>query len=164
MIDRDLAELYEVKTFRLNEQVKRNAKRFPEDFMFQLKKEEADSLRSQFETLKRERTSSLTSQFAISSSWGGRRSLPYAFTEQGIAMLSSVLNSDRAIEVNIQIMRTFTKLREMMMTHKDLAQRIEALERKFRDHDDNFTVVFKAIRQLLEPLNSKEKEQIGFKQ
>ena len=134
MFDRDLATLYGVPTKRFNEQVKRNPKRFPDDFMFQLTKEETNNLRSQIAT----------------SSWGGPRYLPYAFTEQGIAMLSSILNSERAIQVNIQIMRAFTRLREMMITHKDLAYKIEELEAKFRKHDGNFVVVFAAIKKLLE--------------
>src|SRR6266446_8000343 len=111
MIDVDLAELYELPTKRFNQQVRRNLNRFPEDFMFQLTKEEADSLRSQFATSKTGR--------------GGRRYLPYAFTEQGVAMLSSVLNSERAIEVNITIMRAFVKLRHMLESNEELARKIE---------------------------------------
>ena len=137
MLDRDLAELYGAETRRLNEQVKRNLKRFPSDFMFQLTRNEYDNLRSQFAT----------------SSWGGRRYLPYVFTDYGVAMLSSVLNSDRAIEVNIQIMRVFTKLREMMISHKDLARKIEDMEHKFqerfKEQDQKIVVVFNAIRDLL---------------
>ncbi|MFT7538293.1 MAG: hypothetical protein ACI9F2_000436 [Lysobacterales bacterium] len=146
MFDRDLAELYGVPTKRLNEQVRRNSSRFPEDFMFQLDEEEYENLRS---------------QFATSSSRGGLRYSPYVFTEQGISMLSSVLNSERAIQVNIAIMRTFTKLRELMLTHKDLAVKIEKMERKFKEHDQNFEVVFKAIQQLLMQPN-KGKDKIGF--
>ena len=104
MLDEDLAELYQVETKRLNEQVKRNIQRFPEDFMFQLTAQEFENLKSQFAT----------------SSWGGRRKLPFAFTEQGVAMLSSVLNSETAIRVNIQIIRVFTKMRELLLTHKDI--------------------------------------------
>ena len=133
MLDRDLAVLYEVSTKRFNEQVKRNLKRFPDDFRFQLNDEEFNNLRSQNAT----------------SSWGGRRYLPYAFTELGVAMLSSVLNSDRAIEVNIQIMRVFTKLRGMMVSHKDLARKIEDLERKLQDHDQKIIQIFNAIRQMM---------------
>ncbi|MCK4648713.1 ORF6N domain-containing protein [bacterium] len=143
MLDRDLAALYGVPTRRLNEQVKRNRKRFPEDFMFQLNKREFEILKSHFAT----------------SSWGGIRKLPYAFTEQGVAMLSSVLNSDRAIQVNIQIMRTFTKLREMLLTHADLRRKIEAMERKY---DKRFRIVFEALKRLIEPPTKKMKE-IGFK-
>lgn len=143
MLDRDLAALYGVETRKLNQQVKRNVKRFPEDFMFRLNKKEFEILKSHF----------------VTSSWGGVRKLPYAFTEQGVAMLSSVLNSDRAIQVNIQIMRTFTKLREMLITHADLRRKIEAMERKY---DQRFRIVFEALRSLLKPPTKKRKE-IGFK-
>ncbi|MBF0522510.1 MAG: ORF6N domain-containing protein [Candidatus Omnitrophica bacterium] len=141
----DLASLYGVKTKRLNEQVKRNIQRFPEDFMFLLTKAELENLRSQIAT----------------SSWGGERYIPYAFTEQGVAMLSSVLNSDRAIQVNIAIMRTFTKLREMMTTHKDLREKIEALEKK---NDKQFQIVFTALKELLEKPKGPEGDKlpIGF--
>jgi len=145
MLDSDLAKLYGVQIKRFNEQVRRNLKRFPADFMFQLNKEEADSLRSQIATLKIGRGEH-------------RKYLPYAFTENGVAMLSSVLNSERAIEVNIQIMRTFTKLREMLLTHKDLQRKIEDLENKY---DAQFKVVFDAIRQLMTPPEPK-KRKIGF--
>ncbi len=148
MLDKDLAQLYQVATKRFNEQVKRNIKRFPEDFMFQLTQEEFDNLRSQFAT----------------SSWGGRRYLPYVFTDYGVAMLSSVLNSDRAIDVNIQIMRVFTKLRELMLSHKDLARKIEELEKKY---DKQFVVVFEAIRKLMTapvvpPSDDYKRTKIGF--
>lgn len=146
MLDRDLAELYHVKAIALRQQVKRNAKRFPADFIFQLSAEEAESL---------------VSQNVIPSrrSLGGF--LPYAFTEQGVAMLSSVLNSDRAVQVNIAIMRAFVKLREVMTTHKDLAHKIEALERKYQDHDQEIQVIFQAIKRLLEP-PAAPKRRIGF--
>lgn len=140
MIDHDLAELYGVTTKRLNEQVRRNVSRFPEDFMFQLTDKECESLRSQFVTL------NLRSQIATSR-WGGRRYLPFAFTEQGVAMLSSVLNSERAIYVNIQIMRTFAKLRALLSTHKDLQRKIEEMEKKY---DQQFKIVFDAIKALLD--------------
>lgn len=143
MLDRDLAELYGVKTKSLNLAVKRNRERFPADFMFQLTKEEFQNLRFQNET----------------SSWGGQRYLPYAFTEQGVAMLSSVLRSKRAIYVNIQIMRTFTKLRELLATHKDLQRKIEETEKKY---DQQFKVVFDAIRKLMSP-PEKPKRRIGFR-
>ena len=137
MFDRDLAELYGVSTKQLTRQVRRNIERFPEDFLIRLTKEDADSLRCQIGT----------------SSWGGTRYLPYVFTEQGVAMLSSVLKSKRAVQVNIQIMRVFTKLREMMVTHKDLARKIEDLERKFQEkfqeHDKKIVLVFNAIKDLL---------------
>ncbi|RLD17769.1 MAG: ORF6N domain-containing protein [Caldiserica bacterium] len=142
MFDKDLAMLYGVETRRLIEQVKRNIKRFPSDFMFQLTKEEFYELRSHFATSKR----------------GGRRYLPYAFTEQGIAMLSSVLNSERAIMVNIQIMRTFVKMRRMMLSYKDLKMKIERLERKY---DRKFKIVFDVLKKVLEP-EIKEKRRIGF--
>lgn len=146
MLDRDLAKLYEVPTRRLNEQVKRSMKRFPEDFMFQLTKEEMENWKS---------------QIAISNSVKmGLRRRPYAFTEQGVAMLSSVLNSKRAIQANIQIMRAFTKLREMLLTHKDLKIKIEAMEEKY---DQWFKIVFDAIRQLLEPPAKSATSAIGFK-
>ena len=130
MLDRDLAELYGVKTKSLNLAVKRNIDRFPSDFMFQLTKEEVNILRFQFET----------------SRWGGRRYLPRVFTEQGVAMLSSVLRSRRAIQVNIAIMRVFVRIKELMISHKDLAGKIEELERKFKDHDHKFVLVFEAIK------------------
>ncbi|MFH0762958.1 MAG: ORF6N domain-containing protein [Candidatus Omnitrophota bacterium] len=146
MLDRDLAQLYGVTTKRLNEQVNRNIKRFPEDFMFRLVEEEASNLRSQIAT----------------SSWGGRRYLPYVFTEQGVAMLSSVLNSERAIRVNIAIMRAFVKLREILLTHKDLAAKLEKLERKYADHDEKIQLIFNAIKQLLEPSPQSPKAKLGF--
>jgi len=145
MLDSDLAELYGVPTRRLNEQFKRNIARFPSDFMFQLSPEEAETLRSHFAT--------------SSSRHGGRRYLPHVFTEQGVAMLSSVLNSERAIQVNIAIMRAFVKLREMIASHKDLAKKLYDLEKKY---DAQFKVVFDAIRQLMAPPEIK-KRKIGFK-
>jgi len=145
MFDADLAELYEVETFNLNKAVKRNLDRFPEDFMFQLTKEEADSLRFQIGMSK-------------ASGRGGRRYLPHAFTEQGVAMLSSVLNSKRAVQVNITIMRAFMKLREMIVSHKDLARRLDDLEKKY---DQQFRIVFDAIRELMAP-PAKSRRKIGF--
>ncbi|HKP38569.1 MAG TPA: ORF6N domain-containing protein [Pyrinomonadaceae bacterium] len=149
MMDTDLAELYGVQTFRLNEAVKRNRKRFPVDFMFQLNKKEAKSL---------------TSQFAISKKGrGGRRTLPYVFTEQGVAMLSSVLNSERAIQVNIGIMRAFVKLRQMLESSEELNRKFAAVIRKLAVHDKYFAVVFDELKKLTnEP--SPERRQIGFKQ
>ncbi len=132
MLDMDLADLYGVETKRLNEQVKRNIERFPDDFMFRLTKSESLNLKSQFAT----------------SNWGGRRTLPYAFTEQGVAMLSSVLNSKRAVQVNIEIMRTFVRLRQMLLSNKDLSRWLEELENKY---DRQFKIVFDAIRQLMAP-------------
>ena len=133
MLDADLAALYGVETKQLVRAVKRNILRFPEDFMFQLSNDEFENLRYHFGT---------------SSHWGGRRYPPYAFTEHGVAMLSSVLNSPRAVQVNIQIMRTFAKLREIMSQHKDLARRLDELETKY---DAQFKIVFDAIRQLMAP-------------
>jgi hypothetical protein len=148
MLDADLAQLYHVPTFRLNEQVKRNRSRFPRDFMFQLTALEA---------------SSLTSQIAISnSSRGGRRYRPYAFTEQGVAMLSSVLKSGRAVQVNIAIMRAFVKLRDILATHHELAKRLEQLEGRFDQHDAQIQEVFEAIRALLAPKPDPSKRRIGF--
>ena len=147
MLDKDLAMLYEVPTKRLNEQVKRNIERFPEDFMFQLTKREKAEVVANCDHLK-------TLKFSPQ--------LPYAFTEQGVAMLSSVLNSKRAIMANIQIMRTFTKIRELLATHKDLQRKIEDMESKY---DQQFKAVFEAIRQLLEPpIPEKPKGRIGFVQ
>lgn len=149
MLDSQLAELYEVPTFRLNEAVKRHRRRFPEDFRFQLTIEEAESL---------------TSQFAMSNATstvgrGGRRTRPYVFTEQGVAMLSSVLNSERAIAVNIAIIRTFVRLRQILSTNKDFADRLAAVEKKF---DRQFKIVFDVLRQLTEPTPVPPKRRIGF--
>jgi hypothetical protein len=146
MLDSDLAELYGVTTKRLNEQVRRNLSRFPEDFIFQLTESETHLLRSQFATSKEGR--------------GGRRYLPYAFTEQGVAMLSSVLNSERAIKVNIEIMRAFVRLRQILASNKELAKRLDELEQKY---DAQFKIVFDAIRQLMAPPEPQPpKKRIGF--
>ena len=145
MVDSDLADLYRVPTKVFNQAVKRNLKRFPKDFMFRLTGKEIQILRSQI----------------VTSSWGGRRNLPYAFTEQGVAMLSSVLNSERAVQVNIAIMRAFVKLREILTTHRDLAEKIEELEKKYRQHDVKIQAVFDAIRELLQPPVSPRRR-IGF--
>jgi len=145
MFDFDLASLYGVETKRLKEQVKRNIKRFPEDFVFQLSKEEFKNLRSQFAT----------------SSWGGTRYMPYVFTEQGVAMLSSVLNSDRAIQVNIAIMRTFTQLRQLVSVHKELANQLKKIEKKVGQHDEDIMAIIELIKKLhSEPVKPKTK--IGF--
>ena len=144
MLDADLAGLYGVTTKRLNEQVRRNRSRFPEDFMFQLTSTEAASLRSQIATSNKGR--------------GGRRYAPYAFTEQGVAMLSTVLNSERAIQVNIEIMRAFVHLRQMLASNAQLARKLNALEKKY---DAQFRVVFDAIRELMAPPEPK-KRKIGF--
>jgi hypothetical protein len=148
MVDFELAELYGVTTSRLNEQVTRNRKRFPKDFMFRLTEDEAESLRS---------------QFAISNTGrGGRRYLPYAFTEQGVAMLSSVLNSDRAIQVNIAIMRAFVRLRQMLETNEELNRKFAAVIRKLSTHDKYFRIVFDELKKLTENPPSSGR-QIGFK-
>ena len=145
MLDYDLAELYGVETGALNRAVKRNADRFPKDFMFQLTAEEAENLKC---------------QIGISSDWGGRRrSLPHVFTEQGVAMLSSVLRSRRAVRVNIAIMRAFVRLREMLLTNADLARKLAELERKY---DSQFKEVFDAIRQLMAPPPEPPKTEMGF--
>jgi hypothetical protein len=145
ILDADLAELYQVETKALVRAVKRNLDRFPEDFLFQLTKKE-------FEILRR--------QSGTSSQWGGRRYAPYAFTEQGVAMLSSVLNSTRAVQVNIEIMRAFVRLRQLLASHADLVRKLEALEKKY---DAHFKVVFDAIRQLMAPSPSPAKPgRIGF--
>ncbi len=145
ILDKDLAQLYDVETFNLNKAVKRNIDRFPQDFMFQLTKEEFDNLKFQFGI----------------SSWGGTRKLPYAFTEQGIAMLSSVLHSKRAVHVNILIMRTFVKLREIVSTHKELAQKLKDLELKLETHDEQISSIMEAINQLLTP-PQEPKKKMGF--
>ena len=144
MLDSDLAALYEVETRHLKRQVTRNLSRFPDDFMFQLTAYEWHRLRCQFGT---------------SKGRGGVRYPPYAFTEQGVAMLSSVLRSERAVQANIQIVRAFVRIRELMLTHKDLARKLEQLEAKY---DQQFAVVFDAIRQLLEPPPRKRQRRIGF--
>jgi hypothetical protein len=144
MLDHDLAELYEVETKVLNRVVKRNLQRFPADFMFQLTAAEAENLRCQIGT---------------SSFHGGRRYLPYVFTEQGVAMLSTVLNSERAVLVNIEIMRTFVKLRQILLSNGHFARRLEELESKY---DRQFKVVFDAIRQLM-ATPVRDRKQIGFR-
>ncbi len=154
MLDRDLAELYGVTTKRLNEQVRRNSKRFPCDFMFQLTENEKSDVVAKCDHLQ-----------ALKFSY----QLPYVFTEQGVAMLSSVLNSERAIDVNIAIMRAFVRLREILLTHKDLAAKIEALELKYKNHDMKLSeydahieAIFEAIKQLMAPPLVPEKPKIGF--
>ena len=145
MLDSDLAELYGVKPIRLREQVKRNRERFPEDFMFQLTDREVDVM---------------VSQNAIPSRRHLGGSLPYMFTQEGVAMLSSVLRSGRAITVNIAIIRAFVKLREMLATHKDLAEKLDTLEKKY---DKQFRIVFQAIRELMKSENPPKERQIGFR-
>jgi len=143
MLDADLAALYGVETKFLVRAVKRNIERFPADFMFQLNKEEFDNLRFHFGT---------------SSDWGGRRYPPYAFTEQGVAMLSSVLRSQRAVQVNIEIMRAFIRLRQILASNAELSRKLEELEKKY---DAQFKEVFEAIRELMTPPETKRRR-IGF--
>lgn len=148
ILDADLSDLYDVQTKFINLAVRRNIERFPYDFMFQLTTEETKSLRLQFATSKKGR--------------GGRRYLPYAFTQEGVAMLSGVLNSPRAVQANILIMRTFTKLREMIATNELIRQKIEELEKKYNKHDQQFKIVFEAIRELLNFPKPLRKKPIGF--
>lgn len=147
MLDEDLAELYGVETKRLNEQVKRNIDRFPEDFMFGLSEQEFADLKSQNAT----------------SSWGGRRKLPNAFTEHGVLMLSSVLSSQQAIQVNIQIMRIYTRIREMLLAHKDVFIRVEQVEKHLMKHDQKIELLFTYLSKFIEKEDTPRTE-IGFKQ
>jgi len=146
LLDFDLARLYGVTTGNLNKAVRRNRERFPTDFMFQLTAEE---------------TKSLIFQFGISKGRGGRRHFPYAFTEQGVAMLSSVLNSERAVKVNIAIMRAFVNLRETLQTNRELARKFSELERRVGKHDEEIAAIIEAIRQLMAPAE-KPRREIGF--
>ena len=149
MVDRDLAKLYGVPTKAFNQAVKRNAERFPGDFMFRLTKKEWESLRSQFVTLEIGR---------------GKypKYLPYVFTEQGVSMLSSVLNSETAIRVNIQIIRVFTKMRELLLTHKDILLQLEKMEKKLTRHDEDIALIFEYLKQLLNP-PQPPRNKIGFR-
>jgi len=150
MLDVDLSILYEVETKRLNEQVKRNLERFPEDFMFQLTKEEYTNLKSQNAT----------------SSWGGRRTSPYAFTEHGVLMLSSVLKSGKAIQVNIQIVRVFTKMRELLLSQKDMVLKVEKIEHKLDGQGHEIQVLFEYIKRLMSEGETRKiqssRKKIGF--
>ncbi|HEU5051516.1 MAG TPA: ORF6N domain-containing protein [Hanamia sp.] len=146
MLDRDLAEMYGVEVKRLNQAVKRNNSRFPEDFMFQLDHNEFKNLKSQI----------------VTSSWGGIRKLPYAFTEQGVAMLSSVLNSETAIQVNIQIIRLFTKMKQLILDNKDLWMKIEKIEQHLLKNDEEIRTIFAYLKKLLIQEN-KPRNPIGFK-
>jgi hypothetical protein len=146
MLDADLAELYQVATRRLNEQVRRNLSRFPDDFAFQLTADEATNLKSQFAT----------------SSWGGRRSPPYAFTEHGVAMLSSVLKSGRAVQMSILIIRAFVKMRELLASHKNLAARVEKLEASQKRHASVINILAEEIEDLKRPSPEPPKRRIGF--
>jgi ORF6N domain len=144
MLDVDLASLYGVETKALTRAVRRNGRRFPRDFMFQLTNAEFKNLRCQTGT---------------SRQWGGRRYAPYVFTEQGVAMLSSVLQSERAVLVNVEIMRSFVRLREVLATHADLARKLEELEAKY---DGQFKIVFEAIRRLIDPPKRRNRRRLGF--
>jgi phage regulator Rha-like protein len=151
MLDSDLAELYGVETKQLKRSVYRNEKRFPPDFMFELTREELENLRCQIGT----------------SSWGGVRYLPFAFTEQGVAMLSSILNTDRAIRVNIQIIRVFTRMRHLVETHSEILRKLQQLEKKDVDQDQQILLIFEYLNQLeqekQEELQIKDRKRIGFK-
>jgi hypothetical protein len=148
LLDSDLAALYGVETKQINRAVKRNLDRFPDDFMFQLTSEETEALRCQSGTSNEGR--------------GGRRYLPYAFTQEGVAMLSSVLSSPRAVQVNIAIMRAFIRLRQMALSVDELSRKVADLERGYRQHGQQFDVVFKAIRQLMAPPSEPPRRRIGF--
>src|SRR3989338_5576042 len=195
MLDNDLAELYQVDTKRLNEQVKRNNERFPDDFMFQLTEYEWDNLKSQFATsslhggrrtlpyvfteqVKRNNErfpddfmfqlteyewDNLKSQFATSSLHGGRRTLPYVFTEHGVLMLSSVLNSKRAIAVNIQIMRVYTRLKEMIQSSKELQERMNSLEEQLYEQDAKISRVFQYVQEMNEEMKEEPRTRVGYK-
>ncbi len=147
MFDSDLAELYEVETFNLNKAVKRNIERFPEDFMFQLSKDEYKNL---------------LFQTGMSSSHGGRRTRPFVFTEQGVAMLSSVLRSSRAVRVNIEIMRAFVKIRKLITSHEEISRKLQELEKAVRGNTGDIKLIFATINSMLNP-KAKKKPQIGFK-
>lgn len=151
MLDSDLAKLYNVETKVLNQAVKRNIKRFPDEFMFQMTQEEFSDLKSQF----------------VTSSWGGKRKLPYAFTEHGVLMLSSVLNSEKAIQINIQIIKVFNKLRQISLTHKELSGRLDELEKSFinytKENNIDIEEILLQLKYLTEITQTKQTGQIGFK-
>jgi len=156
MLDSDLAAIYQVTTKQLNQQLKRNKDRFPEDFAFQLMAEEFRNLRSQIAT------SSLRSQFVTSKRRGGRRYLPWAFTEHGALMLASVLNSEIAIQASVRVVRAFVKLREMVAANAQLASKLEELEGRLDSHDEAIVDLFATLKRLLEPPEPKTKREIGF--
>ena len=145
MFDHDLAQLYGVEARVLNQAVKRNIDRFPKDFMFKLNEKEFQNLKSQF----------------VTSSWGGKRKPPFAFTEQGVAMLSGVLNSKTAIQVHIRIIRVFAKMREVLLNHKDLLLKIEKIEKDVKENKEDISMIFEALKQLLNPPQPKRRL-IGF--
>jgi phage regulator Rha-like protein len=170
MLDRDLAALYETETKALNQAVKRNLKRFPPDFMFQLTKEEYESLRSQFETLENSQTQKpLRSQFVTLDPGRGQHSkyLPYVFTEQGVAMLSGVVNSDKAIEMNIAIMRAFVAVRHVLLKQNDLKEQLKEIKERLGEHDTQLNHIYDAMENLLDEKAAQrkwdERERIGFK-
>jgi phage regulator Rha-like protein len=190
MLDKELAKLYGVSVKALNQAVNRNIKRFPGDFMYQLTRQEVANLKSQFVTSSSEPSAAqrvidsrsqivtlnselsvvqdvmdFESEHIVSKQGQNIKYLPFVFTEQGVAMLSSVLNSERAIQVNIMIMRAFVKLKELLLTHKDLADKIAELEKKYANHDDKIELIFEAIKKLLEtvpPQPEPKKPPIGF--
>ena len=161
LLDSDLALLYGVATKVLNQAVKRNRERFPDDFMFQLNADETGFLRLQFVTLEKERRTNWSQIVTSSEKHRGKRYRPYAFTEQGIAMLSSVLKSDRAIKVNIAIMRAFVKLRQLLNANRELAKKFSELEQRVGKHDEDITAILEVIRQLMVP-PEKPRREIGF--
>jgi hypothetical protein len=171
MLDSDLARLYGVPTKRLNEAVKRNSERFPEDFMFQLSREEVAQIITALQAIDNQYDSDLRSQIATSSpiidnnqydKHGGKRTLPYAFTEQGVAMLSGVLKSKRAIEVNIAIMRAFVSLRGMMRSQDTITQELAKLKRQYKNHDDDIKTIFLLIDEIMKPEPVPPKRRIGY--
>lgn len=150
MLDKDLAELYNVTTGNLNKSVKRNKKRFPDDFMFQLTQEEFKNL--------------IFQNGRSNSNWGGTRKMPLTFTEQGVSMLSGVLNSEIAIEVHVRIIRIFARLGEMLITHKDILIKLEQLEKQVVENSEEIQTIFRALKQLLIPEEQSKRKRIGFKQ
>jgi hypothetical protein len=161
ILDADLADLYGVTTKRLNEQVKRNANRFPPEFMFQFTKEEVLSMRSQFATASDDDHSGIRSQI-VTASKRNIRYLPYAFTEHGALMAASILNTPRAIDVSVYVIKAFVKLREFLSSHKDLAEKLASLERKVSSHDESIQALVAAIRRLLEVPSTSPTRRIGF--
>jgi len=166
MLDRDLAALYETETKRLTEAVKRNIKRFPKDFMFQLTKDEFESLKYQIETLEI-KDNPLRPQIATSKGRGGTRYLPYAFTEQGVAMLSGILNSDKAINMNIAIMRAFVEIRKIIYRQNDLKEQMKEIKDRLGEHDAQLSQIYDAMENLLDEKAAQRKwddrQRIGFK-
>lgn len=159
MLDEDLARIYGVDTRTLNQAVKRNEARFPKDFMFQITEKEFDSLRSQF-VISNEVEENLRSQSVTSNGRGGRRYMPYVFTEHGTVMLASVLNSPRAVHASIQVVKAFVRLRELMLANKDLAKKLDALEQKY---DKQFAMIFDAVRKLMTGPPKPERNRVGYR-